>query len=54
MAAAPTDFHSFRLATPVIETKSRFEVTAFAGLSLVALTIWLLILPLEIAFGFAV
>jgi len=43
----PTDLHSFKLAHPVVRPTSRIDVTAVAVLSLAALTIWLVVLPVE-------
>jgi hypothetical protein len=42
-----TDLHSFRIAHPVVRTTSRFEVTAAASLTVMAMVLWLLVLPLE-------
>jgi hypothetical protein len=53
MVAAPTtsaDLHTFRLAHPVVRSSSRFELTALALLSIVAMTLWLVVLPVEFVF----
>jgi hypothetical protein len=47
LAASRTDVKSFSLTHPIVDAASRFEVTAFAALTLAALGIWLLVLPLE-------
>jgi hypothetical protein len=47
--AAHSDLHSFRLAHPVVRSSSSAEVTAVAVLSMLAMTLWLVVLPLEIA-----
>jgi hypothetical protein len=49
VALTPTraDAKSFSLAHPIVDATSAFEVTSFAVLSLAALAIWLLVLPLE-------
>ena len=52
MVAVPlvrSELQSFRLAHPVVDASSRFEVTVFAGLTAAALVLWLLVLPLEAA-----
>jgi hypothetical protein len=46
---AESDLHSFRLAHPVVRSSSGAEITAVAVLSIVAMTLWLVVLPLEIA-----
>ena len=51
---APADLHSFRLAHPVVRTSSRFEVTTLAVLSVVAMTFWLVVPPLEVVFRLSV
>ena len=50
MSAAPTPLHSFRLAQPVVRRTSRFEVTAVLSLSMCAMTLWLLVIPVEVLF----
>jgi hypothetical protein len=47
IATAPTDLHSFKLAHPIVRTTSRVDLTALGVLSIVAITIWLLVLPVE-------
>jgi hypothetical protein len=47
-AMARSDLHSFRLAHPVVHRSNRLEVGAFAVLSIAALTIWLIVLPIEL------
>lgn len=45
--AAHSDLHSFRLAYPVVRSSSRAQVTAAALLTMVAMTLWLVVVPLE-------
>jgi len=47
-ASAATELRSCRLATPVVQPTNRFEVTAVAVLSVIAMTIWLVVLPAEV------
>lgn len=47
--AAPSDLHSFRLAHPVVRSPSPAQVTAVLVLSMFAIALWLIVLPLEIA-----
>ncbi len=49
VAAATTrsDLHSFRLAQPVVRRSSRLEVTAVFVLLVLALALWLLVIPAE-------
>jgi hypothetical protein len=48
-AASPsTELRSFRLATPAVEPTNRVQATAAAALSVLALTIWLVVLPAEV------
>jgi hypothetical protein len=51
VSAAMTNsyLHSFRLAHPVVRSSTRFELTALAVLSMAAITLWLLVVPLEFA-----
>jgi hypothetical protein len=51
---APIDLHSFRLAHPVVRTSSSIEITTLALLSVAAMTVWLIVVPLEFAFRFTV
>ena len=48
-AAAYEELHSFRIAHPVIRTSSRAEVTAVAALATLAMILWLIVVPLELA-----
>jgi hypothetical protein len=51
MTAVPVaraEVRSFRLSRPAAQAASALEVTAFAALTLAALAVWLLILPLEL------
>jgi hypothetical protein len=51
MTAVPVagpELRSFRLSRPAAHAASALEVTAFAALTLAALAVWLLILPLEL------
>jgi hypothetical protein len=47
LAPARPNVKSFSLVHPIVDATSAFEITAFAMLSLAALGIWLLLLPLE-------
>ena len=50
MVAAPSpsaELHSFRLAHPVVQRSSSFDITALAALSIVAMTLWLVVVPIE-------
>jgi hypothetical protein len=44
------DLHSFRLAHPAVRTSSRADVTAAAFLSVLALALWTVVLPIEVLF----
>jgi hypothetical protein len=50
MAATTIHPRSFRIVTPVIR-KSAAELTAIMVLTAAALSVWLLVLPLEIVLG---
>jgi len=58
MVAAPSttsaDLHSFRLAHPVVQRSSSFDITALALLSIVAMTLWLVVVPIEFVLHVAV
>ena len=41
--------HSFRIAQPVIRSSSRPEITAVVLLTIVAMSLWLLVIPGEFA-----
>jgi hypothetical protein len=47
-ATSRPDVKSFSLAQPFVDATSGFELTAFALLSLTAVGVWLLLLPLEL------
>jgi hypothetical protein len=50
MVAAPdtsAELYSFRLAHPVVQRSSSFDVTALAALSIMAMTLWLVVVPIE-------
>ena len=50
MVAAPStsaDLHSFRLAHPAVQRASSFDITALAALSIVGMTLWLVVVPIE-------
>ena len=49
MHAAASELHAFRIARPVFGASSRLEATTVAALSMVALLLWLVVLPLEFA-----
>jgi hypothetical protein len=49
VATTRSDLQSFHLAHPVIRATSRFDLTAVAVLSILDITIWLVVLPLEFA-----
>jgi hypothetical protein len=49
VALSDSDLHSFRLAHPLVRRSTRFEITAIAALTIAAFTLWLLVLPLELA-----
>jgi hypothetical protein len=45
----PAHPESFRLATPVVRSATA-DLTAIALLSMAALTVWMLVLPIEVVF----
>jgi hypothetical protein len=53
-AATALDLHSFRLAHPVIRPSRRVDATALAFLSVIAMAIWLVVLPAEFVLGLTV
>ena len=50
VASNRADLHSFHLAHPVVRRSSRFELTAVLSLSMCAMTLWLLVIPVEFVF----
>ena len=47
--ASSTGLRSFRIAHPILRRSSRFEVTTVAVLAMLAMTLWFVVLPLELA-----
>jgi hypothetical protein len=48
VSVARPELRSFRLSQPKTHAVSALEVSTFAALTLTALAVWLLILPLEL------
>ena len=48
MVQPRADLHTFRIAHPVVRTSSRFELTTVALLVMVALSLFAVVVPLEL------